>query len=179
MHIRLFNPQPAAQADWRLADLFERIWTISIELATPINRYLETSRNQPKRDQIAEFSLPPGDSPLCEARLNEMQELPSGCPSSFNPQPAAQADRRPADLFRRRWTTSTELATPMNRYLEISSNPPKRDQTSAFSLPQGDSLLCEARLNEIKKTTSRTSKSSFARKMTLSRTSARDRFPKE
>ena len=148
MDIRLFNPQPAAQADRRPADLFKRRGTTSTVLATPMNRYVETSRNQPKRDHSSAFSLPPGDSLLCEARLNEKQELPSERPSSFNPQPAAQADRRPADLFKRRWTTSTELATPMNRYVEASRNQPKCDHSSVFSLPPGDSLLCEARLNE-------------------------------
>ena len=82
---------------------------------------------------------------------------------SFNPQPAAQADRRPADLFKRRWTISIELAAPINRYLETSRNQPKCDQIAAFSLTPCDSLLCEARLNDLNKTTSRTSNSSLAR----------------
>ena len=41
------------------------------------------------------LSSPPTDSLLFEARLNDEIGL------SFNPQPSAQANRRPADFFKR------------------------------------------------------------------------------
>ena len=52
-------------------------------------------RNGQMTNDDSALSLRPFDSLLFEARLNDEIGL------SFNPQPAAQADRRSADLFER------------------------------------------------------------------------------
>ncbi len=64
-------------------------------------------RNGQMTNDDSALSLRPFDSLLFEARLNDEIGL------SFNPQPAAQADRRSADLFERH--CAINASQPTNR----------------------------------------------------------------
>jgi hypothetical protein len=62
--------------------------------------------------------------------------------SSFNPQPAAQADRRSADLFEGRWALLLIVAA------KDRGNTRASNDASGLSVMPVGSLLCEARLND-------------------------------
>ena len=66
---------------------------------------------------------------------------------SFNPQPEAQADRRPADFFERRLTLIPFGCTTRVKRSRYGTSQ-TRYGASVLSVPPVDALLCEARSNE-------------------------------
>ncbi len=78
----LFNPQPAAQANRRSADFFKRCLIPDLSHA-------------PTRNDNPATAIPT----LC-SRFTTRRGETMIASASFNPQPAAQANRRPADFFK-------------------------------------------------------------------------------
>ena len=128
-----FNPQPEAQVDRRPADLFKRhVTLIAIRHVIATIESAMTPRIS-QRHRWTRFSARRGQTINIRCRCDTGSY-------SFNPQPEAQVDRRPADLFERHVT--------LIAIRHVLRNDRVSDDASGFSAAPVDALLCEARSND-------------------------------